>query len=253
MSGKQLTGTLEGMLDGLLDGKHSSASLSLSGDLMINGQAVPVTARGDLAPALGGVQPSRGIAIGTLVVTAQDSEENLIARFAMDGKGGDIITDVGHGVFDGIEAASFIFERGVESSGRTLPIKMIFQHSSTVATNQVTGEFQLLAHARPDVFSFDGCVKIEMRTGNVLEKHEVRLQGEVTRERSPEGTLRFESSQGELGVSLSPGNLQGAGLIKFQWSQLWATGIFKGCKQGSLWLRPTMSTIDEYDLKFRLG
>jgi hypothetical protein len=253
MSGKQLTGTLEGMLNGLLDGNHSSASLSLSGDLMINGQAVPVTARGDLSPALGGVKPSRGIAIGQLVVTAQDSDENLVAHFAMDGKGGDIITDDGHGVFDGIEAASFIIERGVESSGRTLPIKMIFQHSSTVATNQVTGEFQLLARASSEAFYFDKYVEIKMRTGDVLEKHKVRLEGEVTRGRSPEGTLRFESSQGELGVGLSPGKLEGGGTIKFRWSQLWATGIFKGSKQGSLSLQPTVSSIDEYDLKFRLG
>ena len=252
MSDKQLTGTLEGTLDGTLDERFYSAMLGMSGELSINEQPMAVTLRGHLMMPDGGVQPSQGIQIGNLVLSVPDADQSLSMRIAIHGAAGEFVTSGSDDLFKGIDAGSFIFEKGAPAADETLPIKMIFQDSSTVETNQLKGQFALVARTHRTSHSFKERVEIELSKGNVVEKHQVWLEGEVSMNQPAEGTLKFQSDQGELGVSLVRGNLQGMGVIEFDWRQLWATGIFRGSKRGSLWLRASMHNVSESQLEFRL-
>jgi hypothetical protein len=247
MSGNQLTGTLTGTLSG-----KQYLRLEVSGELRINEQTVPVTLQGTTWMNDGQLQPTPTIRVLNAEFLTSDSGECMLARFVISESGGEYLTTSRSELFDGIETGSFILERGAEAEDGSLPITMIFQNSSTVEINRIEGEFEFEAKILDGFLCLRQHVEIKLINRHERQNHAVWLEAKFS-ENSLQGMLRFESDQGELGVSLENGRHTGAGGMEIQWRQDWATGIFRGTKSGGLTLSVTPVNIKKCKLEFILS
>ena len=247
MSDNQLTGTLTGTLTG-----KEYLRLSVSGELRINEQTVPVTLEGTSWVNEGQLQPTPNIQVIDAEFVTPEPGEFMTARFAISASGGEYLKTARSEWFDGIETGSFILERGLEAEDESVPITMMFQNSSTVERNRIEGEFEFEAKVLDNFLSFRQQVEIELVNRHERQKHVVWFEAKFS-ERSLEGMLRFESDEGELGVSLEGGQHLGEGGIDLNWRQAWATGIFRGTKNGVLILVVTPLNMKKSRLKLMLN